>query len=176
MTVLLLGFFSLMALAFSTMLSLHLGQSRNYLSDNLLENGEQAALAHALALCDAAPSNEGLYKTFSSGWRDEENDSEIIYRFRFEDQLKSAEDPFAGYSPLTSPRDALGRERANLAVLDAEEENCERIQGACEEFLSERGEEALANELAATLMDEVDVDRTRRSASLAGESLRFTGL
>lgn len=175
-TVLLLGFFSLMALAFSTMLSLHLGQSRNYLSDNLLENGEQAALAHALALCDAAPSNEGLYKTFSSGWRDEENDSEIIYRFRFEDQLKSAEDPFAGYSPLTSPRDALGRERANLAVLDAEEENCERIQGACEEFLSERGEEALANELAATLMDEVDVDRTRRSASLAGESLRFTGL
>ncbi|MBR5902387.1 hypothetical protein IKZ40_08625 [bacterium] len=175
MTVLLLGFFSLMALVFCAMLSLHLGQSRNYLCDNLLENGEQAALAHALALCDAATSNEGLYKTFSSGWQNDA-EGEVTYRFRFEDQLKDAEDPFAGFPPLTSPRDALGRERANLAVLDAEEENRERIQGACEEFLKARGDEELAPELTAALLDEIDVDRTRRSASLTGESLRFTGL
>jgi len=174
-TVLLLAFFSLMALMFSTMLSLHLGQSNNYLQDGLAESGEQAVLAHALALCDAAPSNEGLYKTFSSGWQNDD-DAKVTYRFRFEDQMKGAEDVFPDFPPLTSPRDASGRERANLAVLDAEEENRLRIIKACEDFLNERGEEAVAPELAATLLDEIDVDRTRRSASLTGESLRFTGL
>ena len=175
MTVLLLGFFSLMALAFSAMLSLHLDESRNHVLSDMLENGEDAVLAHALALCDAAPSNEGLYKTFSSGWTDDVG-REISYRFRFEDQMQSAEDIFPNFPPLTSLRDASGEETANLAVLDAEEENSLKITKACEDFLKERGEEERAPRLAASLLDELDVDRSRRSDSLLGESLVFTGV
>ncbi|MBO7435319.1 hypothetical protein J6U76_04930, partial [bacterium] len=176
MTVLLLGFFSLMALVFCAMLSLHLDESRNYLYGNLIESGEQAALAHALALCDAAPSNKGLSKTFSSGWRNEDDGSAVAYRFRFEDQMQSAEDIFPNFPPLTSLRDASGEEEANLAVLDAEEENRLKIIKACEDYLRERGEEERAPQLAASLLDELDVDRSRRSDSLLGESLVFTGV
>lgn len=176
MTVLLLGFFSLMALAFCAMISLHLDESRNYLYGNLIESGEQAALAHALALCDAAPSNKGFSKTFSSGWRNEDDGSAVAYRFRFEDQMQSAEDIFPNFPPLTSLRDASGEEEANLAVLDAEEENRLKIIKACEDYLRERGEEERAPQLAASLLDELDVDRSRRSDSLLGESLVFTGV
>lgn len=175
MTVLLLGFFSLMALFFSTMLSLHLGQSENFLREGLAESGEQAVLAHALALCDAAPSNEGLDKTFSSGWQNDDG-GKVTYRFRFEDQIKSGEDIFPDFPPLTSPRDAAGKETANLAVLDAEEGNSLLITEVCEDFLSERGREEGAEHLAASLLDELDVDRSRRSDSLLGESLVFTGV
>ncbi|MBP5627919.1 hypothetical protein J6X96_07145, partial [bacterium] len=164
-----------MALFFSTMLSLHLGQSENFLREGLAESGEQAVLAHALALCDAAPSNEGLDKTFSSGWQNDDG-GKVTYRFRFEDQIKSGEDIFPDFPPLTSPRDAAGKETANLAVLDAEEGNSLLITEVCEDFLSERGREEGAEHLAASLLDELDVDRSRRSDSLLGESLVFTGV
>jgi hypothetical protein len=175
MTVLLLGFFSLMALAFSAMISLHLDESRNHVLSDMLENGEDAVLAHALALCDSAPKNEGLYKTFSSGWQNDDGGS-VAYRFRFEDQMQSAENVFPNYPPLTSLRDASGNEMANLAVLDAEEENSLKITKACEDYLGEKGEEERAPQLAASLLDELDVDRSRRSDSLLGESLVFTGV
>lgn len=175
MTVLLLGFFSLMALAFCAMISLHLDESRNQVLSDMLENGEDAVLAHALALCDSAPKNEELYKTFSSGWQND-SDGKVTYRFRFEDQMQSAENVFPNYPPLTSLRDASGNEMANLAVLDAEENNSLKITKACEDYLGEKGEEERAPQLAASLLDELDVDRSRRNDSLLGESLVFTGV
>ena len=160
MTVLLLAFFSLMGVLFSTMLSLHLGQSRNYLSDTLLENGEQAVLNHALVLCDHHVSNAGLLnRTFSSGW-EVSGEKELRYSFKITDQMRN--DLFPS-PPVTALRERNGKERYNLAVLDSEDQDSAFLKESCAKILAE--EKRPADEVAGIvdrMLDELDVNRASR--------------
>lgn len=174
MTVLLLAFFSLMGVLFSTMLSLHLGQSRNYLSDTLLENGEQAVLNHALVLCDHHVSNAGLLnRTFSSGW-EVGGEKELRYSFKITDQMRN--DLFPS-PPVTALRERNGKERYNLAVLDSEDQDSAFLKESCAKILAE--EKRPADEVAGIvdrMLDELDVNRASRENDRDGESLFLTGL
>ena len=175
MTVLLLAFFSLMAVMFSTMLSLHLGQSKNYLHDSLLESGESAVLAHALALCDNDVSNSQLFgKVFSSGWTSD-NNNELSYRFYIKDQLK--DELFGFAEPLTAVRERNGREKVNLSVMDSEDPGSAFLKENCVKILEE--EKRPAEEAAGIvdrLLDKLDVNRDSRENDLEGESLVITGI
>ena len=175
MTVLLLAFFSLMAVMFSTMLSLHLGQSKNYLHDSLLESGESAVLAHALALCDNDVSNSQLFgKVFSSGWTSDSN-NELSYRFYIKDQLK--DELFGFAEPLTAVRERNGQEKVNLSVMDSEDPGSAFLKENCVKILEE--EKRPAEEAAGIvdrLLDKLDVNRDSRENDLEGESLAITGI
>lgn len=174
-TVLLLAFFSLMALMFSTMLSLHLGQSRNYLQDSLVESGEQAVLAHALALCDHDVSNSRLFdRVFSSGWKTG-GESELSYRFCIKDQW--SDKTFSSASSLTAMREKTGLEKVNLSTMDSEDPNNAFLRESCIKVLQE--EERVAeqvDEIVDRMLDQFDVNRNSRENDRNGESLVITGI
>ena len=174
MTVLLLAFFSLMAVMFSTMLSLHLGQSKNYLQDSLVECGEQAVLAHALALCDHNVSNSRLFnRVFSSGWETGE-ENELSYRFYIKDQWNDKTFPM---SSLTAVREKDGREKVNLSALDSEDRNHTFLRENCVNILQEEKRPVdQVDEIVDRMLDQFDVNRNSRENDRDGESLVITGI